>query len=75
MMEQRLGMELGPFSSVYEAFDSPTTTSMTARTSDIERQLIDEKLMLMGEDGMPLKPTRVKPSPLHDDATWRGYGT
>ncbi|GKC91234.1 hypothetical protein Tco_1151883, partial [Tanacetum coccineum] len=37
MMEQRVGMELGAFLSIYEAFANPNTTSMATRISDIER--------------------------------------
>nr|GEW47806.1 hypothetical protein [Tanacetum cinerariifolium] len=38
-----------------EAFGSPTTTPLGKMINDLERQMLDEKLMLVGPDGKPLK--------------------
>ncbi|GJV46388.1 hypothetical protein Tco_1430924 [Tanacetum coccineum] len=39
----------------FVAFGSPTTTPLVERIDDLERQMMDEKLMLVDEDGKPLK--------------------
>nr|GEU67457.1 RNA-directed DNA polymerase, eukaryota, reverse transcriptase zinc-binding domain protein [Tanacetum cinerariifolium] len=38
-----------------EAFGSPTTTPLGKMINDLERQMLDEKLVLVGADGKPLK--------------------
>ncbi|GJT04454.1 retrotransposon protein, putative, ty1-copia subclass [Tanacetum coccineum] len=45
------GTGLGAFSSLYKAFGIPNHTSMAAKINDIERQMFDGKLVLMGDDG------------------------
>ncbi|GJY35475.1 hypothetical protein Tco_0420853, partial [Tanacetum coccineum] len=38
-----------------KAFGSPNTTPLAARINDLERQMLDEKLVLVDDDGNPLK--------------------
>ncbi|GKB09609.1 hypothetical protein Tco_0837921, partial [Tanacetum coccineum] len=38
-----------------EAFGSPTTTPLAERISDLERQMMDGKLVLVDDDGKPIK--------------------
>ncbi|GJZ95740.1 hypothetical protein Tco_0668074 [Tanacetum coccineum] len=45
------GTGLGAFSSLSKAFGIPNHTSMAAKINDIERQMFDGKLILMGDDG------------------------
>nr|GEW62575.1 U5 small nuclear ribonucleoprotein helicase [Tanacetum cinerariifolium] len=40
-----------------EAFGSPKITPLAARINDIEIQILDGKLVLVNDDGKPLKPT------------------
>ena len=42
------------------AFGSPSTTSLAARINELESQMLDEKLVLLGDDGKPLKPCKSK---------------
>ncbi|GJV33970.1 nucleotide-binding alpha-beta plait domain-containing protein [Tanacetum coccineum] len=39
----------------YEAFGSPNTTHLKTRINDLKRQMLDKKLMLVDDDGKPLK--------------------
>ncbi|GJV37010.1 hypothetical protein Tco_1409487 [Tanacetum coccineum] len=41
-----------------EAFGSPNTSPLAARINDLERQMMDVKLVLVDDDGKPLKPSR-----------------
>nr|GFB58194.1 hypothetical protein [Tanacetum cinerariifolium] len=48
------GVGLGPFLSLSDTFGSLHHSSLAANISDIERQMLDDKLMLLGDDGKPL---------------------
>ncbi|GJU13534.1 proteasome subunit alpha type-5 [Tanacetum coccineum] len=39
----------------YEAFHSPNTTHLATRINDLKRKMLDEKLVLVDDDGKPLK--------------------
>ncbi|PWA58917.1 hypothetical protein CTI12_AA395910 [Artemisia annua] len=40
------------------ASGSPSTTPSVARINELECQMLDEKLVLLGDDGKPLKPCK-----------------
>ncbi|GKE50806.1 hypothetical protein Tco_1485962 [Tanacetum coccineum] len=48
---------LGSFPSLSEAFGGQTPTSLAANIHDFESQMLEEKLVLVGDDGKPLKPS------------------
>ncbi|GKA64839.1 hypothetical protein Tco_0764546 [Tanacetum coccineum] len=52
--------DLESFPSLSESCGSPI--SLTAKISAIEKQMIDGKLVLVGDDGLPLKPTHMEHS-------------
>ncbi|GKD85198.1 hypothetical protein Tco_1356352, partial [Tanacetum coccineum] len=41
---------------VVVAFGSPNTTPLGARINELERKMLDEKLVLVDDDGKPQKP-------------------
>ncbi|GJY68006.1 zinc finger, CCHC-type containing protein [Tanacetum coccineum] len=51
-----------------EAFGSPKITPLVARINDIERQILDGKLVLVYDDGKPLKPTVDDPLDADSDS-------
>ncbi|GKB47143.1 hypothetical protein Tco_0897896 [Tanacetum coccineum] len=51
-----------------EAFGSPKITPLAARINDIERQILDGKLVLVYDDGKPLKPTVDDPLDADSDS-------
>ncbi|GKA06977.1 hypothetical protein Tco_0686201 [Tanacetum coccineum] len=58
-----LGINKGN-SKLYEAFDSPTTTPLIEMINNLKRQILDDKLVLVDDDGKPLKKVN---SPVNSD--------
>ncbi|GJV81960.1 MDIS1-interacting receptor like kinase 2-like protein [Tanacetum coccineum] len=50
---------VGQFTSFSDAYGSPSPFTLEEILRDIERQIYEGKLMLMGDDGKPLKPSRL----------------
>nr|GEW45196.1 hypothetical protein [Tanacetum cinerariifolium] len=50
----------GPIGTSSEAVGSPNTTPLAAKINDLERQMLDEKLVFVDDDGKPLKPSMKK---------------
>ncbi|GJX61027.1 hypothetical protein Tco_0293927, partial [Tanacetum coccineum] len=48
---------LGSFLSLSKEFGGQTPTSLAANIHDFESQMLEEKLVLVGDDGKPLKPS------------------
>ena len=46
---------MGSFPSLSEAFGSPYSTSLVAKIHDLESQMLEGNLVLVGDDGKPLK--------------------
>ncbi|GJS71910.1 hypothetical protein Tco_0704751 [Tanacetum coccineum] len=61
----------------FSIVDSPNPSSLAANIRDIESKILEGKLVLLGDDGKPLKPsrlTRVEPSP-HEERASLDLGT
>lgn len=47
----------GSFPSLSQAFSSPSPTSLAAKIHDLDSQMLEGKLVLVGDGGKSLKPT------------------
>ncbi|GJZ46106.1 zinc knuckle CX2CX4HX4C containing protein, partial [Tanacetum coccineum] len=48
------------FPSLSDAYGSPNYALLASKSHDIEKKMLEGKLVLLGDDGLPLKPSNVE---------------